>query len=485
MRAFRPVSRGDDGCPSVRSGVLLFAGSMNFEKKLALTLAAVLLGFLPLLVGSYLSFRRVVSEQNDLVSRNARDLFLAERLQYENARESALMPAFVLSGDRRLIGGFREGHLKIREIAEQLKATETQPAARQRLERIEDLSERLAALAEPGIRMRQRGASVAEVNRYFENEIAGQRRRMDDLLKALTAHETADFAAARAEVDRTVNRAAAALLILSVLACALVGVTGVLVTKLLRQKRAYDRAQAELLEQERRISKARKEAVEVVAHDLKNPLGAIRMGVDFMLMQLGSAADPEDLRDSLRIARRSAETMNKLIMGLLDHAKIEAGTLVLEKSACDLGAFARELADRFRPLAREKGIELSVETGSGPLVAECDPARIDQVLSNFVGNALKFTPENGHVRIRAGTDGPEVVVSVEDDGRGIPGDQLGHVFERFWQARETSKQGTGLGLAIAKEIVESHRGRIWAESEPGRGSRFSFALPTERATISV
>ena len=99
------------------------------------------------------------------------------------------------------------------------------------------------------------------------------------------------------------------------------------------------------------------------------------------------------------------------------------------------------------------------------------------MLVNLIGNALKFTPEGGEVRVSAERNGAEILFAVSDNGPGIPPDQLTHVFDRFWQARSTDRSGAGLGLAIAKGIVEAHGGRIWAESELEHGSRFSFTLP--------
>ena len=110
-----------------------------------------------------------------------------------------------------------------------------------------------------------------------------------------------------------------------------------------------------------------------------------------------------------------------------------------------------------------------------------DPLRVHQVLSNLVGNAIKFTPRNGRITLSADHVGGDVRFAVTDTGAGIPADQLPHIFGQFWQASRTDRRGIGLGLAIAKGIVEAHHGRIWVESTVGTGSRFFFTLPSANA----
>jgi signal transduction histidine kinase len=118
-----------------------------------------------------------------------------------------------------------------------------------------------------------------------------------------------------------------------------------------------------------------------------------------------------------------------------------------------------------------------VELPGGAPPARCDRERILQVLTNLLSNAIKFSPPGGAVRVEAARRNGEVVVSVRDSGPGIPADQRAHIFDRFWQAKETAGLGTGLGLSIARGLVERHGGRLWVDSEVGAGSTFSFTLP--------
>ena len=229
-----------------------------------------------------------------------------------------------------------------------------------------------------------------------------------------------------------------------------------------------------------RVQRMKDEFVSVVGHELRTPLTAIRGSLG--LMGAGMVGDMSaEARDMLDIAVENTDRLVRLINDILDIERIESGRVAMEREPCDLADILQRMEELMATPAREAGVELAVEPVPARLWADSD--RILQVLTNLVSNALKFTPWDGKVTVRGQEGEGEVTVSVEDTGRGIPPEQLETVFERFAQvdasdARE--KGGTGLGLAIARSIVHQHFGRIWVESEPGRGARFSFTLPLTR-----
>ena len=179
------------------------------------------------------------------------------------------------------------------------------------------------------------------------------------------------------------------------------------------------------------------------------------------------------LREGPARIRNSAAHMKALIDDLLDLAKIEQNRFVLRPRPSDSGVLIEESLRAASPLAAAKKIRIASQVDSTTL--EVDPEQVFRVLSNLLGNAIKFTPEGGTVTIRGERQSDQMKIAVSDTGPGIPADQLPHVFERYWQARPARQLGTGLGLYIAKGIVEAHGGRIWAES-PG-GARLIFTLP--------
>jgi signal transduction histidine kinase len=169
--------------------------------------------------------------------------------------------------------------------------------------------------------------------------------------------------------------------------------------------------------------------------------------------------------------------MNRLIQDLLDVKRIEAGGIAVERRPVPAASLLAEAAEMLRPLAAASSIELAVASCEDLPNVAADPHRIQQVLSNLIGNAIKFTPRGGRIVLRADCTSSGVRMAVSDTGPGIPAEQLPHIFGQFWQGSRTDRRGIGLGLAIAKGIVEAHEGRIWVESSVGRGSTFYFSLP--------
>jgi signal transduction histidine kinase len=240
----------------------------------------------------------------------------------------------------------------------------------------------------------------------------------------------------------------------------------------LHRARSYDaeldkRRRAELLAQ------AREDVLGVVAHDLRNPLNLIQMTVELII--------DEDLpierrKEMLGIALRAAKQMNRLIEDLLDHVRLQAGRLSLDLEEVSVDAIIKDAEENFRPLAERRHVHFET-TPHGDVAVRADRTRVSQIVGNLIGNALKFTPEQGSVKLRATPEEKHVVFQVVDDGPGIPPDNMSHLFDNFWQARQSDRRGVGLGLAIVKELVEAQGGKIWVESQVDHGSTFSFSLP--------
>jgi signal transduction histidine kinase len=235
---------------------------------------------------------------------------------------------------------------------------------------------------------------------------------------------------------------------------------------------------AALYAQARAATRSREEVLAVVSHDLRNPLNAVLLAA----VILDEYTDPERWNErerlQLRTIRHSAEQMTSLIHDLVEVVALEAGTRVLHLEPVDVGPALRSASEMYAGIAEEQGVALRFEVPGDVPDVRADRARLLQVLSNLVGNALKFTPTGGTVRVGAEAAGDVVRFWVSDTGPGIDAEHLPRLFERFWQARRGDGQGLGLGLSIAKAIVDAHGGRIWAESRPGAGSTFSFTLPS-------
>lgn len=232
---------------------------------------------------------------------------------------------------------------------------------------------------------------------------------------------------------------------------------------------------ARLFHEAQQATRARDDMLGVVAHDLRNPLSTILLASELLLDE---AHGPERARDrmQLEMLRRAATSMNQLIQDLLDVKRVESGGMAMDLRAMPVAELVDHALELLRPLALAAALTIESDVAADLPSVRADPARIQQVLSNLVGNALKFTPRGGRITIVASRESEtEVRIAVRDTGSGMPPDQLPHVFGLYWQAGRDHR-GVGLGLAIVKGIVEAHGGRVWVESQVGAGSEFIFTL---------
>ncbi|MFL5814459.1 MAG: PAS domain-containing protein, partial [Bdellovibrionia bacterium] len=232
-----------------------------------------------------------------------------------------------------------------------------------------------------------------------------------------------------------------------------------------------------------RALKAREEMLAIVSHDLRNPLGSILMSAA-MIKRKSPCDDAYTMAQASKI-QRAGERMNQMIEDLLNLAKMESGNFTItkqEECGCDV---VTEAVEMMSPQAQEKNIKIETRGTDQPLHMSCDHNQVLRVFSNLIGNAIKFTPEHGLIRVTAEDKGDEVLFAVSDTGPGIAEHHVSHVFDRFWQASKTQHMGTGLGLAISKGIVEAHGGRIWVSSRFGHGATFLFTLPKTHANMNL
>lgn len=234
------------------------------------------------------------------------------------------------------------------------------------------------------------------------------------------------------------------------------------------------------------LNRQKNEFLGIAAHDLRNPLEVILTYSQFLLDEAADSLQPEHL-EFVRTIRSSSEFMLRLVEDLLDVTRIESGTLELDLAAVDLGELVERNVALNRVLAEKKGtrIELRCDTEVAPLAL--DEAKIEQVLNNLIGNAVKYSPPGSTVEVRV-ADGPEAAeISVRDEGEGLTAEEIERLFHPFQRGRARSTAGeksTGLGLAIVKRIVEGHRGEVHVESADGGGAVFRVLLPKAPAPVS-
>jgi signal transduction histidine kinase len=248
------------------------------------------------------------------------------------------------------------------------------------------------------------------------------------------------------------------------------------------EKKVEERTHELALANERlkELDRMKSDFVSNVSHELRTPLTAIKGAADLMLREVAGPLTEKQTHYLTRV-RSNTQHLAGLINDLLDLSKIESGRIEVKSSRVPLSGLVHEVVEALRPVAAEKVIALEATIRERSLLVWADRDKINQVLMNLIGNAIKFTPVHGRVTVSASRNGAESVqVSVSDTGPGVPPDEKEKIFAKFYQIAKVNgenSKGTGLGLAISKALVELHGGKIWVESAVNDGSTFFFTLP--------
>jgi signal transduction histidine kinase len=230
----------------------------------------------------------------------------------------------------------------------------------------------------------------------------------------------------------------------------------------------------------KQIDRMRSQLLGTAAHDLKNPLNAIRLGADL----LNDAELSEQQRKALNMMQRATDSMTNLITGLLETIRVES-TSNFPYEPFQITDLIRRAIEDLRPLSDARNQKIVYKPPDDSVLISGDPNRLNSVMANLISNAIKFSPEGAKIEVNLRWDDEEVIVSVADNGPGIPEDEISRIFEHLFRGRITVQDpnnpidGTGLGLALAKTVIEQHGGRIWVRSKEKEGSTFSFSLPRE------
>jgi two-component system sensor histidine kinase GlrK len=228
------------------------------------------------------------------------------------------------------------------------------------------------------------------------------------------------------------------------------------------------------------IDKIKSDFYSLMSHELRTPLASIKEGTSLLIESFKAKDITAKQKKLLAIMTEESNRLIKLVNSLLDLSKMEAGMMVYAFASADLIVLIRRAVREIGPLAEKKSVTITVEAGEGLPLIQVDTERMLQVLRNLIGNAVKFTPRDGHVHVSAQASEQGIAVSVKDTGVGISTESLTTIFDKFQQdvlTHSSKIKGTGLGLSFVKHIIKDHGGKIWAESTLGQGSTFIFVLP--------
>jgi len=447
----------------------------HYNRNIISGLLIIAIIILPLVISLVFSLKQVIVDESVTQSKDLKMLLLASELRNIESRQRALVTVFILTGNDRLLEQLTTDSLDFEHTVSALKKIPLNNAGMHKVKTLTSVYKEQVNDAKFGIAMRRQGADINAVNSYFKslsrNKADLNRYAMDDLVRYATLSY-------EAESDRNLTFAHRVIKYLGFAAGVgfiLLLIIIWLLIRMIRHKSLLDEANQLVVQKEMQRSLARKEVLEVVAHDLKSPLSAILLSTNIVGKELEHAS--ASIHKYLKIISNSGESMQRLISQLLDHSKIESGSLQLTKELTNLDALIKMIVLRFQPIAARQYLQLDLFLDAGNWLVVIDTGRVEQVISNVISNAIKFSRPSGVITLQLQRENDFAVFSVSDTGVGMSETEIDRVFDRYWQARETASQGTGLGLAISKGIIDAHGGNIRVESNIGKGSLFYISIP--------
>ncbi|MEK7358342.1 MAG: HAMP domain-containing sensor histidine kinase, partial [Bdellovibrionota bacterium] len=252
--------------------------------------------------------------------------------------------------------------------------------------------------------------------------------------------------------------------------------TSLLVVRVMRVRSFHLRERDRLVEEAKKAILSRDEVIAAASQDFREPLKAL----DEIADGLNAAQSPADVAAGAEAVKSTISEMRSLIEDIQDQKKADMGQLALRLDQLRVADILEEAQVMLQPLAKQRGMTLQFDAVNPSILAFADKERVLRVISNVIGNAVKFGPKHSRITVKVKADQQFANISIADSGPGIPEHQLGSLFEKFWQARSTSEQGAGVGLAVVKTIIEAHGGTVRAESNLSGGTTITFSLPRRR-----
>ncbi|HEU4655273.1 MAG TPA: ATP-binding protein [Steroidobacteraceae bacterium] len=425
-----------------------------------------------LAIGMSLTIRSLdanAASQMQSIRAEEQEITLAERLRWNGQMIVSTGRGYLISGDGRLLMRLLNARSNFDRNVLALRTESLVPQSEAQIAQVEAAARKFVQAQESIMVARADSESIAKLVDRFEKELLGLEGELSRSLDQFVIEKEAALASKYKIAEQ--QRAHFTLLLYGLQAL-LILLAATITTYFAKSMSSAYRKEQDARSTAIKAVAARDEILGVVAHDLRNPLNAITMKA----LLLSRLSESDSMRQQADSIGSIATRMEYLIKSMLDVTTMEAGKFSVKLVPCPLEDVLRQSVEIFGPLCAAKQIKLNRPADQAGLTVLVDRERIIQVLSNLLGNAVKFAPVRGEVTLSAERQSDYVLVGVHDNGVGIEPEHVPHIFNRFWKHEASQKKGTGLGLFIAKGIIDAHCGRMWVESEAGKGATFYFTL---------
>ncbi len=440
----------------------------NFESKIIVGFILTLLAAIIIGLASLAILKNLELLTEDFSLKDAQDLINVEKMAQEIETTVSSGRGSLLSNDNNYLVRLRNSQNRTQEILKNLLITAKCPNCNMHYQDLNNAYLKYIKKLNSLVRMRKNSKSMQSIIDNFENILRPIRKDLDNQLQELRRFKTEDFNLKREKMLDSFSSSRQLMFVVISISLLLAGALAFIFSQGL--SKLYSKAKEESI--------VREEVLAIVAHDLKNPLSAIKLNIQILKNNIENDLDKVALSKKLHAITRSLSTMESLIKDLLTAACLESKEIILEKEQVDIIELLNDISHELKPIAQAKNIKIVHENTNTHSVVPCDPKRIQQVISNLIGNAIKFSPQNSTIKISTYLQEDEQYINIQDEGPGISKEKIPYIFLRFKQAnKEDARMGSGLGLYISKMIIDAHHGKIWVSTDQKYGATFQFKLP--------
>jgi len=388
-------------------------------------------------------------------------------------------PRFLLSGDQKVLSKFKNSYLKFNKKIDLLISLEHNLNDKKILTDIKELRAKIYAHEIIVANKRAKEISIKNLTAFdSEMSLVKEIPLIELLLHDYDMLKVNSLLQSQTQIVETAKTLQKLILNLGYMAIAFFFLIAFLLRKVFLAKKLTEKLFLDKYAQEQKISKARKEAVEIVAHDIRSPLGSILSASELLVEEIrNSPMQNSGLLQLSALISSSTRRISQLVTNILDNSKIERGILELQYKPFKLNEFLKEMNQDFTNQAELSDIKLSFNNLSKEIDIFADKERLYQVFSNIIGNSLKFTPRGGKIDVSTILKNDHVVLTFTDNGVGISSKDLGNLFMTYWQKEENTRSGLGMGMKIVNDIITAHQGEVNVESTEGKGTKVKCKIP--------